>query len=619
MSLELQIGANVTPAINGAKQFNRSMEEVTLTLTEQKSVLKNLQKEYAALSTSQAQGSFGKLLASDIKVAQSEIKRLEGAATNSFGAIGAGATKAFSSIRQIAYLLPGVGVAGILGFAGSFIASLFTIGQEADKTSEKIKSLLQPLDDLKRTTGAGAEEELVKVRALSTAVLDQTKSYGERNNALNQLKEINKSYFGDLSLEEKSLGVLAQRVNEYTQAIINQAIIKEFSDQIGKVSVELSNQDKELGKAIKGVQLLGDNLKKIKSQNSGDPVGLASVNTTVVQAQTAFDAANHRLEDQTKIVTSLRQRYSDLQVEINKAVNESIQLRPLKEATEKINKDADDIVGRVKRMQAELKSLNFIIPGEVAITGFEDKATQLQKAKDFLKISAFKVEIPLDIDLPKTKDNFKDKLANPELIFGGKDILKLKIALTISDEDEKKLKAQTDSLSKTLQNAGIGVATAFGEGIASALTGGGIKGFFSDLFSAIGAGLKQLGVAIIGISPLIQSLKLALRTLSPQGILFAGVGLVAAGALIQKAASKFATGGLVFGPTLGLVGEGSGTNRSNPEVIAPLDKLKGMLGGLAQGETGLVASTELIGDKMVLQIHRVLAKQGRTGNRGGFA
>lgn len=37
---------------------------------------------------------------------------------------------------------------------------------------------------------------------------------------------------------------------------------------------------------------------------------------------------------------------------------------------------------------------------------------------------------------------------------------------------------------------------------------------------------------------------------------------------------KFAEGGLVTGPTVGLIGEGSGTSMSNPEVIAPLDKLK---------------------------------------------
>jgi len=41
----------------------------------------------------------------------------------------------------------------------------------------------------------------------------------------------------------------------------------------------------------------------------------------------------------------------------------------------------------------------------------------------------------------------------------------------------------------------------------------------------------------------------------------------------------FANGGLVTGPTLGLVGEGAGITASNPEVIAPLNMLKNHLNG----------------------------------------
>ena len=53
-------------------------------------------------------------------------------------------------------------------------------------------------------------------------------------------------------------------------------------------------------------------------------------------------------------------------------------------------------------------------------------------------------------------------------------------------------------------------------------------------------------------------------------------------ALIMGNATKvmgFADGGLVTGPTMGLVGEGPGTTYSNPEVIAPLDKLQQYIGG----------------------------------------
>ncbi|NCW69039.1 MAG: hypothetical protein EBY40_08080 [Marivivens sp.] len=56
----------------------------------------------------------------------------------------------------------------------------------------------------------------------------------------------------------------------------------------------------------------------------------------------------------------------------------------------------------------------------------------------------------------------------------------------------------------------------------------------------------------------------------------------------------FAAGGLVTGPTLGLIGEGPGTSMSNPEVIAPLDKLQSMLGGSAVTVTGRLDGRDIL-------------------------
>jgi len=56
------------------------------------------------------------------------------------------------------------------------------------------------------------------------------------------------------------------------------------------------------------------------------------------------------------------------------------------------------------------------------------------------------------------------------------------------------------------------------------------------------------------------------------------IGVTTAAQVATINAQSFAKGGLAFGPTLGLVGEYPGA-RSNPEVIAPLDKLQNILGG----------------------------------------
>ena len=68
-------------------------------------------------------------------------------------------------------------------------------------------------------------------------------------------------------------------------------------------------------------------------------------------------------------------------------------------------------------------------------------------------------------------------------------------------------------------------------------------------------------------------------------------GLVTASIVAQIAsmkAQKFATGGIAYGPTLGLVGEYAGA-RTNPEVIAPLSDLKNILVNTGFGGGQLVA------------------------------
>ena len=64
----------------------------------------------------------------------------------------------------------------------------------------------------------------------------------------------------------------------------------------------------------------------------------------------------------------------------------------------------------------------------------------------------------------------------------------------------------------------------------------------------------------------------------------------------------FANGGIVSSPTLGLMGEYPGA-RSNPEVIAPLDKLKSMIGG-GQTNVSVTGGFRLDGQDLILALER---------------
>ena len=88
------------------------------------------------------------------------------------------------------------------------------------------------------------------------------------------------------------------------------------------------------------------------------------------------------------------------------------------------------------------------------------------------------------------------------------------------------------------------------------------------------------------------------------------LGLAAAGAIVAMMLSlpKFADGAIAYGPTLGLFGEYSGA-ANNPEVVAPLDRLKALIGtdtGALSNVQFRIRGRDLVG---------IMEKEGRINSR----
>jgi hypothetical protein len=75
---------------------------------------------------------------------------------------------------------------------------------------------------------------------------------------------------------------------------------------------------------------------------------------------------------------------------------------------------------------------------------------------------------------------------------------------------------------------------------------------------------------------------------------------------------KFAAGGIVSGPTMGLMGEYPGA-KSNPEVIAPLSKLQGMIDTGSGGNMNLTGEFVVRGSDLVLALQRAEKQKSRIG------
>lgn len=96
---------------------------------------------------------------------------------------------------------------------------------------------------------------------------------------------------------------------------------------------------------------------------------------------------------------------------------------------------------------------------------------------------------------------------------------------------------------------------------------------------------------------------------------FAGAGIAAGfigmmqGIVGSVAVTPFANGGLLYGPTLALMGEYAGA-KSNPEVVAPLDKLKSLI-----GDSGAVAGVRMKGRVRGRDIVMAIANETRINRK----
>ena len=149
-----------------------------------------------------------------------------------------------------------------------------------------------------------------------------------------------------------------------------------------------------------------------------------------------------------------------------------------------------------------------------------------------------------------------------------------------------------------------GTFVAFAESLGKSLAGEDVN-IFETFGTILASGLQDIGKALIAYGLAMDAFKKAFS--NPIAAVAAGVALVAAGAILKSniaktsgedtGVQKFANGGIISGPTMGLMGEYPGA-KSNPEVVAPLDKLKDMIGGDGNG------TFVLRGQDLLLSVNR---------------
>jgi hypothetical protein len=153
-----------------------------------------------------------------------------------------------------------------------------------------------------------------------------------------------------------------------------------------------------------------------------------------------------------------------------------------------------------------------------------------------------------------------------------------------------------ESLQDNLKNFALDYSMAFSDMIATTITeGGNLAENFANFVVDMVKQLAQLIIKMVVFKTLMKALGLDMPKVGKGGGGFLG------------SLFGMAEGGLATGPTPILVGEGRGTSISNPEVIAPLDKLRNMIGGMGGGRL----HGSISGSNILLSNQRGLTSQDR--------
>ena len=252
-----------------------------------------------------------------------------------------------------------------------------------------------------------------------------------------------------------------------------------------------------------------------------------------------------------------------------------------------------------KELDNEVEIGKLIIKNREAIADAIDKINQNMTSAEIKKIQdALKVRLKLDrnnINL-QIKD-YKDALKKLEEEKAKLQLLGLPIQVASVDKEIDEIKNKIESLGDTFQGTAQGISNvisgfladsfvSLAENIGNALSGGDVKPL-EHFQKLLAEALINIGKMLIQYGTMMQ---IAFAAPDPFVAIAAGVAAIALGTIIKNRLKQsaveptaFANGGIVSGPTMGLMGEYPGA-QNNPEVIAPLDKLKDLIGGGGSGQ-----------------------------------
>lgn len=237
---------------------------------------------------------------------------------------------------------------------------------------------------------------------------------------------------------------------------------------------------------------------------------------------------------------------------------------------------------------------------------FEDAATYIKNL-----MSSFATEVSEDMDMTNTeafRNDFGLKSVGEKFKVGYSNLLM--IVANSSDNMEARMDELRNRLNSIMADGFTGMIESLAESIGK---GSSVIDILKSFLGSIATMMVQMGKLMIAYGSSMVAFKKAFA--NPKAAVAAGIALVVIGSAIRGMANKdndvpaFANGGIISGPTLGLMGEYAGA-KNNPEVVAPLDRLKNMIGDGAGSNVNVSGEFRVQGQDLVVALERANKQRG---------
>jgi hypothetical protein len=563
--LKIKISSDVGGAINGIRSVNHELEKTA-------PAVQKTTKNFTGLTRVLQDAPFGFIAISN------NLEQLIPAA--------GGAGLAFSALISIVSFAQ-IGFANWTRGIGDNEDAIKDHLKAVKDAREALDNYVDSLDDINQARVKGnqnAQEELVKLKTLYDATQDQNIAISKRKELVDELQSQYPKYFANIKDEIILAGGAKDAYDRLTASILATAraeAAKSTLVDIQKQILAVEQQQTDNQKAQLDAQNKIAAVQKKNASSRPDVTGNAGAQVVgnLVQVQNAQE----HLNDKVKEGNNLNKQRNDL---LDRAKKLSGDITATVEANPDSLLKPGGKLDKVKK-EVEQKNFHFAIPIEPTIRNAPALAKEVGKA-----FSDAHIKPALEMD--EASDDVRkfqlDVLNSFSRIHQAGDQLGKGIGALLEDVFLNKVEA---AVAKGLS---IEQLEKFQEALKSTIVvGSELADVLGTAFGAFGAALVQGQNALQAFftsvkNSLSQIIAQLFKTVAVAAILSVITGGAAGGGVSFLSAFKsllgggkgFAEGGLVTGPTRALIGEGVGTSRANPEVVAPLDKLKKMIGGGGQ-------------------------------------